>query len=258
LVLASYSAAQALGGDGFLAAFFAGLAVALFDVTLCDCFMDYGEVTAEMAKLLAFILFGAILGPLFGTISFGLALVFAIVAIFLVRPGAMGLVLLHAKMSPIARVFIAWFGPRGLSALLLALLVVSAGAPQATNLLAITGVVVLVSVLVHGVTATPAARWYGARVAQASVTLAEERASDANGLFEGEATEVRRITPQALKAMMGESPPPIILDVRSRGHYAKSDGQIPGSVRVLPDQIREWATQVDPASKHRRVVAYCT
>jgi NhaP-type Na+/H+ or K+/H+ antiporter len=258
LVLASYSAAQALGGDGFLAAFFAGLAVALFDVTLCDCFMDYGEVTAEMAMLLAFILFGAILGPLFGTISFGLALVFAIVAIFLVRPGAMGLVLLHAKMSPIARAFIAWFGPRGLSALLLALLVVSAGAPQATSLLAITGVVVLVSVLVHGVTATPAARWYGARVAQASVTLAEERASDANGLFEGEATEVRRITPQALKAMMGESPPPIILDVRSRGHYAKSDGQIPGSVRVLPDQIREWAAQVDPASKHRRVVAYCT
>jgi NhaP-type Na+/H+ or K+/H+ antiporter len=258
LVLASYSAAQALGGDGFLAAFFAGLAVALFDVTLCDCFMDYGEVTAEMAMLLAFILFGAILGPLFGTISFGLALVFAIVAIFLVRPGAMGLVLLHAKMSPIARAFIAWFGPRGLSALLLALLVVSAGAPQSTSLLAITGVVVLVSVLVHGVTATPAARWYGARVAQASVTLAEERASDANGLFEGEATEVRRITPQALKAMMGESPPPIILDVRSRGHYAKSDGQIPGSVRVLPDQIREWAAQVDPASKHRRVVAYCT
>src|SRR5690348_2308552 len=102
----------------------------------------------------------------------------------------MGLVWLHAIMSPIARVFIAWFGPRGLSALLLALLVVSAGAPQATNLLAITGVVVLVSVLVHGVTATPAARWYGARVAQASVTLAEERASDANGLFEGDRKSV--------------------------------------------------------------------
>lgn len=258
LVLASYSAAQALGGDGFLAAFFAGLAVALFDVTLCDCFMDYGEVTAEMAMLLAFILFGAILGPLFGTISFGLALVFAIVAIFVVRPGAMGLVLLHAKMSPIARAFIAWFGPRGLSALLLALLVVSAGAPQATSLLAITGVVVLVSVLVHGVTATPAARWYGAQVAQSSTTMAEERASDANGLFEGEATEVQRVTPQQLMTMMDESPPPIILDVRSRAHYAKSDGQIPGSVRVLPDQIREWAARVDPAVKHRRVVAYCT
>ncbi|HEU5349413.1 MAG TPA: cation:proton antiporter [Ktedonobacterales bacterium] len=258
LVLVSYVTAEAVGGDGFLAAFFAGLAVALFDVTLCDCFMDYGEVTAEMAMLLAFILFGAVLGPLFGTISFGLALAFAIIAIFAVRPGAMSLALMRAKMSPIARGFIAWFGPRGLSALLLALLVVASGAPEATTLLAITGVVVLVSVLAHGISATPAARWYGQKIAQASVTLAEERESDTAGLFEGEASDISRVTPEELRAWMGESPPPIVLDVRSRAHYAEADGQIPGSVRVLPDQIREWAEQVDPAAKHRRVVAYCT
>lgn len=258
LVLVSYIAAQAVGGDGFLAAFFAGLAVALFDVTLCDCFMAYGEVTAEMAMLLAFILFGAVLGPLFGTIGFGLALLFAIIAIFVVRPGAMGLALMHAKMSPLARGFIAWFGPRGLSALLLALLVVAAGAPQATTLLAITGVVVLVSVLAHGVSATPAARWYGLQVAQASVTMAEERESGAAGLFEGEAIDVPRVTPEELRTWMNESSPPIVLDVRTRAHYAEANGRIPGSVRVLPDQIREWAAQADPAAKHRRVVAYCT
>src|SRR6185312_14897391 len=133
LVLASYSAAQALGGDGFLAAFFAGLAVALFEITLCDCFMEYGEVTAEMAMLLAFILFGAVLGPLFGTIPFGMALLFAVIAIVVVRPAALGTALLRARMSPLARGFIAWFGPRGLSALLLALLVVEAGASGATR-----------------------------------------------------------------------------------------------------------------------------
>ena len=258
LVLASYSVAQALGGDGFLAAFFAGLAVALFDVTLCDCFMDYGEVTAEMAMLLAFILFGVVLGPLFGSISFILALVFALVAIFVVRPGAMGLALLRAKMSPIARGFIAWFGPRGLSALLLALLAVEAGAPHSTSLLAITGVVVLVSVLVHGVSATPASRWYGRKIAESHVTMAEERESGASGLFEGEAGEIPRITPDELKAWLDESPPPVVLDVRSRAHYAEAEGQIPGSIRVLPDQIREWAAQVDPSAQHRRVVAYCT
>ena len=258
LVLVAYMVAQSVGGDGFLSAFFAGLAVALFSVTLCDCFMDYGEVTAEMAMLLAFILFGAVLGPLFGTISVGLALVFALVAIFIVRPAAMLVALLRATMSPLARAFIAWFGPRGLSALLLALLVVEAGAPQATSLLAITGVVVMISVLAHGVTATPAARWYGEKVAQAEQTMAEERESSAAGLFEREASEAPRITPQQLRAWMDESPPPIVLDVRSRAHFAESDGQIPGSVRVLPDQIGEWVKQADPAAKHRRVVAYCT
>lgn len=258
LVLASYSVTQALGGDGFLAAFFAGLAVALFDVTLCDCFMDYGEVTAEMAMLLAFILFGVVLGPLFGSISFILALVFALVAIFVVRPGAMSIALLRAKMSPIARGFIAWFGPRGLSALLLALLAVEAGAPESTRLLGITGLVVLVSVLAHGVSATPASRWYGQKIAEAHVTMAEERESGASGLFEGEAGEIPRITPAELRTWLDESLPPLVLDVRSRAHYAEAEGQIPSSLRVLPDQIREWAAQVDPSAKHRRVVAYCT
>jgi sodium/hydrogen antiporter len=261
LVLASYSVAQALGGDGFLAAFFAGLAVALFDVTLCDCFMDYGEVTAEMAMLLGFILFGAVLGPLFATIPFGLALLFAAIVIAVVRPLAVGGSLLRATMSPFARAFIAWFGPRGLSALLLALLVVEAGVPQATSLLAITGVVVLVSVLVHGISATPASRWYGQRVARARSAPPEERESDAAGLFEGEATEVPRVSPEALKAWLDEPAPPIVLDVRTREQYAQDDARIPGSVRVPPDQVREWAARVlaaDPAATQRRVVAYCT
>jgi NhaP-type Na+/H+ or K+/H+ antiporter len=256
LVLASYSAAQALGGDGFLAAFFAGLAVALFDVTLCDCFMVYGEVTAEMAMLLAFILFGAVLGPLFGTIHFGLALVFAGVAILVVRPAAVGLALARARMSPAARVFIAWFGPRGLSALLLALLAVEAGVPQAAQLLAVTGVVVLVSVLVHGVTATPAARWYGRHVGQARITPPEERESDAEGLFAGEAAEVPRVTTEQLWAWLAEPQPPVVLDVRARGHYAVASGHIPTSVRVPPDQIREWVRESKPA-KARPIVTYC-
>ena len=70
LVLASYSAATALGGDGFLAAFFAGLAVVLLNQTLCSCFLDYGETSAEMAMMVAFILFGAVLSGILGAIGY--------------------------------------------------------------------------------------------------------------------------------------------------------------------------------------------
>lgn len=258
LVLAAYSIAQALGGDGFLAAFFAGLAVALFDVTLCDCFMDYGEVTAEMAMLLAFILFGAVLGPLFGTIPFGLALVLAVVAIVIVRPAALSLALLRARMSLAARFFIAWFGPRGLSALLLALLVVEAGAPHATQVLAITGVVVVVSVLAHGTTATPASHWYGRRVARSREAPPEERESDAEGLWQDETGEVPRVSPQELHAWLDGPDPPIVVDVRSRGHYMAATGRIPGSMRVAPDQMHDWAAHATEAAKQRQIVTYCT
>ncbi len=99
LVFASFAAGQATGGDGFLSAFFAGLSITLFSMTLCDCFLEYGEVTAEMMMLLAFVLFGAVLANVLPSVPLIPALLLAIIALFIVRPAAFGLVLLPAKMS---------------------------------------------------------------------------------------------------------------------------------------------------------------
>lgn len=255
LVLAAYSAAQAAGGDGFLAAFFAGLAVAIFDVTLCDCFLDYGEVTAEMAMLLAFLLFGAALGPLFGAVSLISALALAVVTIGIVRPVVMGLLLRRARMSFAARAFIGWFGPRGLSALLLALLVVEANAPDAIRLLTDAGVVVAVSVVAHGISATPLSNWYVSRISSPRETAPEEREGTAAGLFTSDADEIPRVTVPELANQLASANPPVVLDVRTRAQHDADTAQIPGSVRVLPDHIREWAAT---ANRNRAVVAYCT
>src|SRR6185436_17147527 len=54
----AYAAAEAVGGSGFLAAFAAGVVIAALDVELCDCFLDYGEASAEMFLLLTFVAFG--------------------------------------------------------------------------------------------------------------------------------------------------------------------------------------------------------
>jgi sodium/hydrogen antiporter len=254
LVLGAFAAGQAVHGDGFLTAFFAGLAVTLFNVSLCDCFLEYGEVTAEMAMLLAFVLFGAVLSSLLGTVALLPALILALLTIILARPLALGAVLLGARMSNTARAFIGWFGPRGLNSLLLALLVVQAHVPGAEAVLAVTGVVVLVSVVAHGASATPLSNWYGRRVAQATVTLPEERESTAVGLFQADPTAVPRITPQALAEQLAGPHPPIVLDVRARAHYDQDADQIPGSIRVPPDQVEEWANTEPPGV----VVAYCT
>ncbi|MBA3874014.1 MAG: cation:proton antiporter [Anaerolineae bacterium] len=255
LVLAAFAAGQMIDGDGFLAAFFAGLAVTLFNVSLCDCFLEYGEVTAEMMMLLAFVLFGALLSTLLGTIALVPALILAVVALGFIRPVSLLLVLQRAKMSNTARLFMGWFGPRGLSSLLLALLVVQAGAPDAEKLLAITGMVVVLSVIVHGVSATPLASVYAGRVARAQLTMAEERESSFVGLFEPDANEIKRISPDELAQQLASDHPPLVLDVRSRAHFERDEGQIPGSVRVLPDQIEEWASG---KTKDRPIVAYCT
>ena len=84
----------------------------------------------------------------------------------------------------------------------------------------------------------------------------EEREGTAAGLFLGGGDEeVSRLDREELSDLLSGPEPPVVLDVRSRSSYERDGGQIPGSVRVLPDRVTEWAAQHAPG---RMVVAYCT
>ena len=261
IVLLAYAGAQTLGGDGFLAAFAAGFAVAVLNFDMCDCFLDYGQTTTEMTMLLSFILFGAVISDIALEVSLVPVLVLAVVALFVARPLAIGVVLRRAVVSNAARAFIGWFGPRGLNSLLLALLIVQNGVANAEFLLAVTGIVVTVSVVAHGASATPLSTLYG-RAAERR-TLQEEREDTAAGLFEGPAGETPRIKPEELAGQLEGTNPPIILDVRTRSQYERDKAQIPGSVRVPTDHIEDWAKRIvaenpDGEPFHRPVATYCT
>ena len=248
LVLGAYAAGVAVGGDGFLAAFAAGLAIAVLNYDLCDCFMEYGETTAEMAMLLAFIFFGAVLSPLLDTVPLEATLGLAAVALGIGRPLALGLVLWRANVSRAARAFLGWFGPRGLNSLLLVLLVVHDSVPHAEWLLAITGIVVMASVVLHGISATPLSACYGRAVARS--TLPEERESQAASLWQHDESCVTFLAPADLARRLEEPNPPIVLDVRSRAAYRDATTQIPTSIRVLPDDVAKWAA----SQSHQRSI----
>ncbi|GCE08048.1 cation:proton antiporter domain-containing protein [Dictyobacter aurantiacus] len=149
IAFTAYAAAEAVHGSGFLAAFAAGLTISLLDVELCDCFLEYGETTAEMTLLFTFVLFGsALIWSGLGQIN-GMLILFALLAL-LVRPVAFLISLARVKLAPRDRLLISWFGPRGLSSLLLILLPVFAGLPGSQALFPICALVVLFSVVVHG------------------------------------------------------------------------------------------------------------
>ena len=196
--------------------------------SLCECFLDFGEIVSEMAMLLAFVLFGAVLSGILGSVALGPAFILAALVIFLIRPPVLGLVLSRAKVSWEARAFVAWFGPRGLNSLLLA------------------------SVTIHGASATPVSAWYGRKASDE--ILEEEREATVAGLFGPPAGEVPRISVDELAELMSGPNPPVILDVRARASYDHDGSQIPGSIRVLPDQVLEWAAD---GPENRMVVAYC-
>lgn len=253
IVLAAFAGATAAGGDGFLGAFAAGFAVVVLNQILCSCFLEYGETTSEMAMLVTFILFGAVLSSMYGLVDWVPAVALALMVVFLIRPPVLAGVLFKARMSWPARLYISWFGPRGLNSLLLALLVVIADVPGAEVLLATVGVVVFASVILHGASALPATAWYARKVV--ADTLVEERENTAAALFGVHVDAPDRITPAELTEQLAAENPPIILDVRSRSTYEKDGVRIPGSVRVRPDEVIKWAGE-NPLDK--LVVAYCT
>ncbi len=82
----AFAAAEAVHGSGYIAAFAAGMTIAALDVELCDCFVEYGGVTAEMLLLFTFVLFGSSLIWSGFTIISGATLLFTIVALLIRTP----------------------------------------------------------------------------------------------------------------------------------------------------------------------------
>ncbi|HVF54540.1 MAG TPA: cation:proton antiporter [Pyrinomonadaceae bacterium] len=149
LAFTAYAAAEAVHGSGFLAAFAAGMTIAALDVELCDCFVEYGGVTAEMLLLFTFVLLGSSLIWTGFKLINGPVLLFTGIAL-LIRTPIYLLSLLGSDVDKRGRLLIAWYGPKGLSSLLLVLLPVFAGLPGSGQLFEICSLVVLASVVLHG------------------------------------------------------------------------------------------------------------
>jgi len=242
VAFAAYAAAEALHASGFMAAFAAGLAVALLDVELCDCFHDYGEATSEMFLLFAFVAVGTSLIWTGLEVVSAPVLAFAAVALF-----GRSLVLwiaLRGQIEPEARRYVVWFGPRALSSLLLVLLPFFAGVDRAAELFPVVALVVLLSVVVHGAMVMV---WHGRLVHAVTSGGRGDRALVTSGEL---------ITMEEYRALVQQQQPIRILDVRSAGSYRGADLQATGAVRIPPDRAVESAAE-QALPKHDWLVAYC-
>jgi sodium/hydrogen antiporter len=212
VAFAAYAAGEAVHGSGFLSAFAAGLTIARLDLDLCDCFLEYGETTGEMLLVFTFVLFGvSIIWTGFGAADSRTLLFTA--AVIVARPAAFVPALLPARIGWRNRLLIAWFGPRGLSSLLLVLLPVFAGVSGSEDLLGVCCLVVLVSIAVHGLTPV---------FLKAGVSKAPE--------------PIEHITVEELKAAQSRGEATVVLDARSHRSYDDSKELAQGAVRLDPDR----------------------
>jgi len=174
LALAAFGFAVAAGGNGFVAAFTAGVAFGVVAREHCPHIEDLSEDEGQLLALLTFLFFGLVVaGPLLDDIGWRV-LAYAVLSLTLVRAVPVAVSLAGAKLRPATIALIGWFGPRGLASIAFALMVLEEAdlAGGDTILLAVT-CTVLLSVFAHGATALPATRAYARRFAAVSARREE-------------------------------------------------------------------------------------
>jgi sodium/hydrogen antiporter len=256
----AFAGAEAVGGSGFLAAFAAGLTVAALDVELCDCFLDYGEASAEMFLLLTFVAFGASLIWSGVEIAKPATLLFAGIAL-VARTIVLIPVLRLAGVNKGDCSIIALFGPRGLSSLLLVLLPVFAGFVGSKDLFAVTCLVVLLSVVIHGGGIALYLRKQTARTAKTARTEKAESEPSARSPDRPIASSPDRPIPEKItldevKQLIASGAPMELLDVRTERSYRDDNLTAKGAIRMPPDDAVRIAREIG-LSHHSTLVLYC-
>ena len=160
VAVGAFAAAALVGGNGFIAAFVAGLAFGRVARRHCDDLQDFTEDEGELLTVITFTVFGAILvGPLLDDLTWAIAL-YAVLSLTLVRMVPVAVAMLGTGTLAETRLFVGWFGPRGLASILFGIVMLEEleGDAAATEVFLVVGWTVLVSVFAHGVTASP---WTG-------------------------------------------------------------------------------------------------
>lgn len=239
VAFAAFAAAESVHGSGFLAAFAAGLTIAALDVELCDCFLEYGETTAEMALLFTFVLFGtSLIWSGFGVAS--LSTILFTGAVLLIRPVAFLPALSLARgLAWRSRWLIAWFGPRGLSSLLLVLLPVFAGVPAAEPLLQVSCLVVLVSIVLHGVSPMVFLRESpkSASEHESALLPLETQIAKRIARVPARLKDSEYIEPAELRELQEAGVPVVVVDARTDRTFNDSEFLAERAVRLNPDNV---------------------
>jgi NhaP-type Na+/H+ or K+/H+ antiporter len=156
MAILAYALAEAVHGNGFIAAFFAGLMLGTQTAEIRDRIHEFGEAESQALILFIFLLMGLVLIPNVYHLWDINALVYAILSLTVIRMLPVALSLLGTKLDWKTIHFIGWFGPRGIASVLYVLLVINRIGKQGhEQVIAVISLTVLLSIFLHGITAIP-------------------------------------------------------------------------------------------------------
>jgi NhaP-type Na+/H+ or K+/H+ antiporter len=124
------------------------------------------EGVGEALSLMTWLAFGSIVVGRMPDFANPAAILYAVLSLTVIRMLPVALSLLGARVAIGEALFIGWFGPRGLASIVFAIMVFDAALPGNETLMATVVWTVVLSVVAHGITATPLAHLLGAQAAR--------------------------------------------------------------------------------------------
>lgn len=143
----------------YVAAFTAGMTMASVRGDLRQEFEAFGEPIAELMKLAALLVFGALFSWEFLQAMSWRGYLFATLALVVVRPAALCVALIGHRMPKDQFAAAAWFGPKGFASVTYALMVLRTGADHAREIFGLSALVIAISIIAHSSTDVPIAGW---------------------------------------------------------------------------------------------------
>jgi NhaP-type Na+/H+ or K+/H+ antiporter len=176
LAMGAFWMAKALGGNGFVAAFVGGLLFGHATRERLHVATEFTETAGTLLSLFVWATFGANLVPPLLQAFNPLSLLYALLSLTVIRMIPVAISMLGAHLRLDTTLIMGWFGPRGLASVVFALMAYEAfhEAGRGADLLADTATwTILLSVVLHGISAVPLANWYARRLETAEAAAPE-------------------------------------------------------------------------------------
>jgi len=153
LALACFATAQTLHGSGYIAAFVGGLIFGYFARQETHRLVMAGEGIAELLAMFTWLFFGsAVIGQLWSGMTLDVV-IYSLLSLTVIRmvPNLIALAGTGEKLE--TKLFLSWFGPRGLASIVFFIIVVNAHLPSESVLGHVVVCTITLCVIAHGLTA---------------------------------------------------------------------------------------------------------
>ena len=165
LALACFATADTLHGSGYIAAFVGGLVFGHLTRNHTHDLVQAGEGIAELLAMLTWIIFGAVaIGQSWAGMSWQV-LAYSLLSLTVIRmlPNIIALTGTGEAWEP--KLFLAWFGPRGLASIVFFIIVADADLPGESVIKSTVACTITLCIVAHGLTANLWARGIASRQA---------------------------------------------------------------------------------------------